>query len=567
MEGFFNYIVIEDGVPVAIGSGGGSGGIEFRDEGISQGSAAIMNVVGAGAGVSISGGVATLNVGGASGTIEVQNDGVKDGDASILDFIGNGVKTAFAAGKSSLEFPEIPLDVLMVHPSFTDDNDLQQYSTVEAAITRAKAIRNPGSREVLIWVRTAIYQPTARWDLHDGYGMVFDPMVSFDFSSWAGGTTFIQFAGNTTLKGVDLTYGAIGSHPFTGGNHVECLRADPVTGSPTIGWLENTWIWDTQGGATYGIRLTSGGGSLPFTPVLVARNNLVSVITSVGGLVQEGDWEVRVEGGASIFTTVGASAIKQVDVGSDYPDTSISIMRIQALGGAGVYDFEKSTNGTIEMNGSILRLANTNINWLTDIAGTADGPINSEQILQFEYPDPSLSVSERYSLKSALNLIDQDIHDTTQGHDHDGVGSKRVDYDDLVNQPEFGTEYDSAEDDTESNTTSTTFQQKLILTTGSLPVGTYRIGYYCEFKSDDGDNDGAEAQVDLDAGTIIAQADVQNARPSFLGTAQGMWTVLGGVKEVTFGSATTHTIEIDYRQTNSNTARIRRARIEIWRIS
>jgi len=45
----------------------------------------------------------------------------------------------------------------------------------------------------------------------------------------------------------------------------------------------------------------------------------------------------------------------------------------------------------------------------------------------------------------------------------------------------YGTEFQEAADDTASTTTSVTYVRKLRLTTGSLPSGNYRIGYYFEW--------------------------------------------------------------------------------------
>jgi hypothetical protein len=47
--------------------------------------------------------------------------------------------------------------------------------------------------------------------------------------------------------------------------------------------------------------------------------------------------------------------------------------------------------------------------------------------------------------------------------------------------------------------------------------------------------------------------------------ADGYWNSIGGFAIRTLSGV--KTIDIDYRQTGSNTARIRNARIEIWRVS
>ena len=53
----------------------------------------------------------------------------------------------------------------------------------------------------------------------------------------------------------------------------------------------------------------------------------------------------------------------------------------------------------------------------------------------------------------------------------------------------FGTEFYQAAEDTESSTTSTTYQQKLRLNANSISTGKYRLGWYYEWQHRNTGND------------------------------------------------------------------------------
>lgn len=117
----------------------------------------------------------------------------------------------------------------------------------------------------------------------------------------------------------------------------------------------------------------------------------------------------------------------------------------------------------------------------------------------------------------------------------------------------FGSQFHSGNSASESSTTSSTFQQKLRLTTGSLPTGNYRIGWYFEHKG----SGSSEGRVELNDTTTLAQVDIDSSTPDFLGQSGHYYT--GSISGV-------QNIDIDWRAVSS-TAYIRRARLEIWRIS
>lgn len=125
----------------------------------------------------------------------------------------------------------------------------------------------------------------------------------------------------------------------------------------------------------------------------------------------------------------------------------------------------------------------------------------------------------------------------------------------------FGSEFQQASSDTQSTTTSTTFQQKLRLTTGTLPSGTYRIAWYYEYHISSTTYD-FEGRVQIGDSTTIHEIreEAQDA-----GTDQ--WEPCGGFYYHT-GSGVLN-IDLDYCRSSASggTAYIRKARLEIWRVS
>lgn len=121
----------------------------------------------------------------------------------------------------------------------------------------------------------------------------------------------------------------------------------------------------------------------------------------------------------------------------------------------------------------------------------------------------------------------------------------------------FGSEHHEVSSDTESSTTSTTNQTKATMTTSSLPNGKYRIGWFCEMKSSS-NKSSAEMEVKLGS-TVIGTG-------RFEPKDANNWEAYSGHYYDTISGV--QTIDLNYsREGGSATASIRRARIEIWRIS
>lgn len=120
----------------------------------------------------------------------------------------------------------------------------------------------------------------------------------------------------------------------------------------------------------------------------------------------------------------------------------------------------------------------------------------------------------------------------------------------------FGLEFAEAESEHESSTTSRTYQTKVKLITGTLPSGNYRIGWSCEIQSSHYRKI-IEVKIDCN-GTILGN-------PQIVAIYNNAWIPLSGFRYLTTSGI--QTITIYWRRNGSaHNAKIRKARLEIWRI-
>jgi len=137
-------------------------------------------------------------------------------------------------------------------------------------------------------------------------------------------------------------------------------------------------------------------------------------------------------------------------------------------------------------------------------------------------------------------------------------GTNSISISELVNVVDnFGKEYQYVESLGESSTTSTSMQQKLRLTTSSLPAGTYRIGWSYEY-GQSGISDSFGARVQIDDVTTIMQAliEIKDTTDEIPSSGFAVVSLSSGV----------HFIDLDFNA-ETGTSYIRNARLEIWRIS
>jgi hypothetical protein len=138
----------------------------------------------------------------------------------------------------------------------------------------------------------------------------------------------------------------------------------------------------------------------------------------------------------------------------------------------------------------------------------------------------------------------------------DGGNLKKVDVIDFIDV--FGQNFQSASSEAESSTTATTYQQKLRLNTPDLPDGTYRIGWFYEYRSNTVTRQFyGRVQINDTLTTSLIISEPKDAINYI--SESGMYYYVG--------SGIT-TIDLDYRiSDNADLAFIRRARLEIWRVA
>ena len=107
-----------------------------------------------------------------------------------------------------------------------------------------------------------------------------------------------------------------------------------------------------------------------------------------------------------------------------------------------------------------------------------------------------------------------------------------------------------------SSTTSTTFQQKVRLTSGNLPGGKYRIGWAYDWQLSS-TTDSFLAQVQIDDLTVVMTHSEEPKKTTTVYKVGGFAyiTLTGGV----------HTFDLDYSSSKTSvSAKIQNARLELW---
>jgi len=122
-----------------------------------------------------------------------------------------------------------------------------------------------------------------------------------------------------------------------------------------------------------------------------------------------------------------------------------------------------------------------------------------------------------------------------------------------------GTYYAYAKSDGSSSTNSTSFVNKVSLTTSTVASGTYKIGWYSEMQRNSQAND-FRYRVYLDGTTELCNINHEHSD-------QSNWFPLSGFDILTLASGS-HTVAVQFcGETTGNTSYIRRARVDITRIA
>jgi len=108
-----------------------------------------------------------------------------------------------------------------------------------------------------------------------------------------------------------------------------------------------------------------------------------------------------------------------------------------------------------------------------------------------------------------------------------------------------------------SSTSSSNYQTKLTLTTENIVSGKYRISWY--FEDNGSDKEDIETEVVLNNSTSLMESNLRFAN-------DGNWIPNSGFKYVTISSGI-HTVDIKFRAESRRTVSIRKARLEIIKIT
>jgi len=127
--------------------------------------------------------------------------------------------------------------------------------------------------------------------------------------------------------------------------------------------------------------------------------------------------------------------------------------------------------------------------------------------------------------------------------------------------PRFGSWYGYTLEDSQTDTSSTSWIQKATFSVAGVPVGIYRVGWYYEWQYSNRTRN-FQAQVQLNNSYTLAS---QSQEPKDAQSTQ--WAPVSGFTYVYLSTGSNY-VDLDFRASNtSDTAKIRRARIEFWRES
>jgi len=124
--------------------------------------------------------------------------------------------------------------------------------------------------------------------------------------------------------------------------------------------------------------------------------------------------------------------------------------------------------------------------------------------------------------------------------------------------------FDDAEELTDATVSASAnvFEEFLSLATATIPTGRYRIGWHAVYNYDSVQRD-PRMRIQLDGANLVEETRMELADA---GSDQRIH--VAGFVYTTFGSETTHTIDMDFARTNSGDVfTIFEGRIEIWRVS
>jgi len=127
--------------------------------------------------------------------------------------------------------------------------------------------------------------------------------------------------------------------------------------------------------------------------------------------------------------------------------------------------------------------------------------------------------------------------------------------------PVFGKNFQEASSLTLSETTATSFQQKLRMTTSTLPIGKYRLGWSYSWQYGLASND-FKGRIQFNDDKVMME---HQEEPKDQYSDQERYCT--GFLYFSVASEQSINIDLDYCGASGSTASIFNARLEIWRVS
>lgn len=189
----------------------------------------------------------------------------------------------------------------------------------------------------------------------------------------------------------------------------------------------------------------------------------------------------------------------------------------------------------------------------------AFNPFKNEQS---EINDTILAALDGYALQTDLDGLN-----TTVEENKNQQSQINQDIINSLDGYQFVPNFQFAESEPDSTTTSTTYQLKVSLTTPSLPSGTYYLTWYSEARAISPDDGAVQMRLQQNNTTDIAEVELFTGSVTFnrledfqVFSGHKVFTSLSGVQ----------TFDIDYRDSptagDAGTVAIRRARLTLWRV-
>jgi len=145
----------------------------------------------------------------------------------------------------------------------------------------------------------------------------------------------------------------------------------------------------------------------------------------------------------------------------------------------------------------------------------------------------------------------------------EGLNETKIVFSGSSNQVDvYGTEYQYADSDSVTTTTSSSWSKKLRLTTNAVSGGDYRLEWYCEVTNSSRSEGGTGIRVQIDDNITVSEIEYW---PSYFSEGNKFNPVSGFYKSTL--SSGVHTIDLDFNEDGDGITSIRRARLEIKKIS